>query len=269
MSEHTVAERFLHKQADAGDPELIINAQHGFVFLRQGGSIENLAHGLNAITRRMPGPQQVARVTGSVKAFNFYWSNAQAKWGVITAPLAEFPWGLDGSEFILFLGKGAFSPLGRVWTLPEMKYVAQKLGPHSGFASSYEYLSGQRPRVASLATLAEWQSYISRLAGPVLWSAVVNANTQQFADQLRDGGLLLSQVDQIIKLFIKQLLATGQKIPEGGAYDLQLLAETDPAVQGTPMLLPEQIEALRQQPAAAPTGTDDVDVALAALEAAD
>jgi len=268
MSKQTVADQYLLKQAADSDPELIVNSPHGFVFLRQGGSIEGLARGLNAITRRMPEPQQVARVRGAVKAFNFYWSNAQAKWGVITAPLVEFPWGLDGSEFILFLGKEAFSPLGRVWTLPEMKYVAQKLNPHAGFASSYEYLSGQHRRVATFQSLGDWQAHISQLAGPQLTSVTVNANTQRFADMLREEGRPITQVEQIILMLVRQHLATGLKIPEGGAYDLQHLAATDPGAQVTGMLPLEQIMALRAVP---PPGSliDEVDVILEGMAVED
>lgn len=113
--------------------ELTQDPRKGYVFLTEGGDIDELARALNAgIIRRPPSPMRVAKVKGAVKAFSFHWSNAQAAWDVI--PIRDFPWGLDGAEFILFVGRKAVSPTGKLWSLTEMRYVAKKLANHPGYA---------------------------------------------------------------------------------------------------------------------------------------
>lgn len=111
------------------------NPQRGYAFLQSGGDIDELARALTTgMVRHVPSPMDVPRIKGAVKAFSFHWSNAQARWDVVI--WKDFPWGLDGAEFILFIGKDALSPLDQLWSLAEMKYVAKKLGQHPGFGFS-------------------------------------------------------------------------------------------------------------------------------------
>lgn len=115
--------------------ELLQAPRKGFAFLTEGGDIAELTRALNAgMVRRPPPPMKVAKARGAAKAFSFHWSNAQAEWDVISA--REFPWPLDGAEFILFVGRKAVSPTGKLWSLTEMRYVAKKLANHPGFAFS-------------------------------------------------------------------------------------------------------------------------------------
>lgn len=114
---------------------IIQQPQHGYAFLKDGGDIDELARALSAgMVRHVPSPMDVSKVRGAVKAFSFHWSNAQAKWDVVV--WKDFPWHLDGAEFVLFIGKDAMSPLDQLWSLAEMKYVAKKLGQHPGFGFS-------------------------------------------------------------------------------------------------------------------------------------
>ncbi len=103
----------------------------GWIRIDAGGDIQELTTALNKyMVAVVPSPQQVDKVTGAVKAFSFHWSNAQNKWDVISAK--GFPWGIDGAEFIVFVGKNALSPLGKPWGLAEMSYVAKSLHRHPG-----------------------------------------------------------------------------------------------------------------------------------------
>lgn len=118
----------------------------GYAFIQGGGNLQDIALALNTqIIRRMPPALRVPRPRGAVKAFSFHWSNAQAAWHVMI--IKEFPWPIDGAEFIVFVGPLALSPLGKVWTLTEMQYVAKRLRPHPGYAGSFE--GGTRPKVAT------------------------------------------------------------------------------------------------------------------------
>ena len=115
--------------------------EHGYVTLHGTGSIHDVTVALaQSVIRRLPGPKAVPKIRGALKAFSFHWSNAQRSWDVIG--VREFPWDIDGAEFIVFVGADALSPLGKVWTLTEMKYVAKALPDHPGFANSPE--SGDR-----------------------------------------------------------------------------------------------------------------------------
>lgn len=83
-------------------------------------------------------------------------------------------------------------------------------------------------------TLDQWEQYIQSLTGQELWSKAIAANTQGFADDLRASGLDMSEIKQVILFFVRQLVATGQRIPVGGAFGMVGMAETDSiAMQGT------------------------------------
>lgn len=139
--------------------ELVQEPRRGYAFLTEGGEIEELARALSAgIVRHMPGPMSVNKVRGAVKAFSFHWSNAQRAWDVVA--WRDFPWSLDGAEFILFLGRNALSPLGKPWSLAEMRYVAKKLAQHPGFASSME--SGPA-RWAVERVAARWAAWVNQV----------------------------------------------------------------------------------------------------------
>jgi hypothetical protein len=134
--EMRVAARYLRRCATE---TLTYDRNHGFVVLRDSqDDIQGLAHRLNqTVVRNPPDPGSTPWLRGAVKAYSFHWSNAQAAWDVITA--RQFPWSLDGAEFILFVGSGAVSLLGKPWGLSEMKYVARALDHHPGYAGSMEY----------------------------------------------------------------------------------------------------------------------------------
>lgn len=141
---------------------LTVDPAHGLALINEGGNIADLVRELNAqMVRRMPRPQQVQRLRGAAKAFSFHWSNGQAAWDVIALKGSDMPWGLDGAEFVVFVGAKAFSPVGKLWTLTEMQYVAKQLNPHPGYASSFE--SGQRRIHAAVARIAS--RYLARRTG--------------------------------------------------------------------------------------------------------
>ena len=137
-----------HRIAATGPLNILHEPRKGYSFLVEGGDIDELARELNRnMVIHVPAPMDVPKVRGAVKAFWFSWSNGQAAWDA--TPWKDFPWHLDGAGFFVFCGQKALSPLGRPWTAAEMNYVAKKLAPHPGYASSPESAAGRR-RWASL-----------------------------------------------------------------------------------------------------------------------
>lgn len=135
--EQRIAARWLGRLATQEGMPIEYHPRAGYVLLRGSGSIREVAQALGRyLARQVPEPVNVSRVRGFPKAFSFHWSNAQRAWDVI--PVREFPWALDGAEVIVFVGPDALSPLGKLWTLPEMRYVAKLLPDHPGYARSVE-----------------------------------------------------------------------------------------------------------------------------------
>lgn len=127
----------IQKVAKAEPLNLTSNIRQGYVFVNSGGTIDDLVQELNRqVIPRIPNPQQVGKPRGAAKGFSFHWSNGQGAWSVIA--VRDYPWGLDGAEFFVFTGPKAASPVGKSWSLAEMKYVAKKLRPHPGYANSPE-----------------------------------------------------------------------------------------------------------------------------------
>ncbi len=124
-----------------------IPQQQAFRLVAGGDTVETLTEKLGkALTGRMSyGVKTVMKAPGTVKAFNFSWSNGQARWHVM--PLRDFPYEQDGSEFTLLIGKDALSPLGRPWSLIEMQYVAKHLRAHPLFDNAADF----RRRAAAIA----------------------------------------------------------------------------------------------------------------------
>ena len=86
-------------------------------------------------------------------------------------------------------------------------------------------------------SLPEWGQYVQTLAGSALRSKAIAVNSQRFLDLYRDqDGFTTGDVRQIILYFVRQLVATGQKIPEGGAYDMVKLARLDDVARTSPIL---------------------------------
>lgn len=96
-------------------------------------TIHGLTHALGKQLITLVNASTATKPKGT-KGFSFHWSNAQAKWDVISANDAT--WGLDGAEFILYVRADALSPLNKPWSLKEMEYVAVTLPAHPGFSSS-------------------------------------------------------------------------------------------------------------------------------------
>lgn len=79
-------------------------------------------------------------------------------------------------------------------------------------------------------TLVDWQVYVDQLEGPDLWSKAIAANTQRFVDQLiRIDGLTMDDARSVIQMFALRIITTQGRLPDGGAYDLQTLAQ-NPAI---------------------------------------
>ena len=81
-------------------------------------------------------------------------------------------------------------------------------------------------------TLPEWEIYIGQLSGADLWSKAVNANTLRLVKALLFEGMDLAEIEQIMVFFVRRLMETEVKIPEGGMFDLVSLARTDPIARG-------------------------------------
>jgi hypothetical protein len=92
-------------------------------------------------------------------------------------------------------------------------------------------------------SLPEWEQYVQTLAGSALRSKAIAVNSQQFMDMMRiQEGFSVVDVRQIILYFVRQLVATGQKIPEGGAYDMLRLARTDDVARTMPVLSEQAVQ---------------------------
>jgi len=100
----------------------------------QGVVVEGLHDVPRALGRRLSTLVSASTATKprGTRGFSFHWSNAQAKWDVISAN--DPTWALDGAEFILYVHPTALSPLNKSWTLKEMQYIAASLPPHPGFS---------------------------------------------------------------------------------------------------------------------------------------
>lgn len=73
-------------------------------------------------------------------------------------------------------------------------------------------------------TLDEWKAYIGQLSGTALFSQVVAANSQGFARTLLDEGYSMADVEEVLRIFVRQCKATGTKIPENGPFDLKSMS---------------------------------------------
>lgn len=111
-------------------------------------------------------------------------------------------------------------------------------------------------------TLPEWEAYIKRLAGRDLWSKATSANTQMFVDALLGEGFTLADVQTIMLYFVRQLVATAQKIPVGGAFNLLEIARKDPLCRKGQTVPDDTLGNMRQNP---PAEEDDFDAALEGL----
>jgi hypothetical protein len=105
-----------------------------------------------------------------------------------------------------------------------------------------------------LTSLKDWESYIPRLAGDALRSKTLAANTQTFADSLRSSGGSMDDFKRVLLLFVRQFVRTGQKIPEGGIYDLPSLGRQDPVCRQMTALDVVAVERLSAQPPAEEDG---------------
>jgi len=106
-------------------------------------------------------------------------------------------------------------------------------------------------------SLSEWAEYIQALSGEALFSQVVAANTHSFARQLVAEGATMGDVQQVMLLFVRQLRATGTKVPTDiGAWNLVEMALTDPIAKKGPTMSEEEAELLVTM---SKTGPDEFD----------
>lgn len=96
--------------------------------------------------------------------------------------------------------------------------------------------------------IQDWESYIGALAGQPLWSKAIAANTIAFSDALRADGLTMLEVKQVMLLFVRQLVATGMKVPEGGAFDLVGMAEIDEIARRGATIDPQVVAQMAANP---------------------
>jgi|AACY02.2.fsa_nt_gi hypothetical protein len=106
-------------------------------------------------------------------------------------------------------------------------------------------------------SLGEWAEYIKHLAGEPLYSQAVAANSQAFSQMLLEEGATMADVEQVMLLFVRQLRATGTKVPEGGPWDLVTMALTDPEARKGPTMSEKEAEFLATT---FKSGTDDFDM---------
>jgi hypothetical protein len=75
---------------------------------------------------------------------------------------------------------------------------------------------------------------------------------------LREEGFSIDHMVPLMLLFVRQLRATGTKVPGGGLYDLVNMALTDPIARKGPTMSEEEAKLLEVQ--YEPPPTDDLDV---------
>lgn len=116
------------------NPLTVTRLRDGVFVLDGQGEIRDIVTQLNRLLPRMTSMPRsgIKNSTKSVKSFNFHWSNAQGKWDVVM----NFGPVIDGSEFVLYAPTTSLSPLGKPWSLVEMKYVAKNLTEHPGYGFS-------------------------------------------------------------------------------------------------------------------------------------
>lgn len=129
---------------EQGDLVLDIDKRFGTATVSGTGSVRELAKLLSRHIVHLTGAgaRAVPRPRGKLKAFSFHWSNAQSEWDVILATTDMLPH-TDGSEFILFCPLTSLSPLGKPWSLVEMRYVAKYLAGHPGGEFGMKSATGQ------------------------------------------------------------------------------------------------------------------------------
>jgi hypothetical protein len=126
-----VKKAMLHFASDMAEPPQILRTPHPATLVLRGvADLNQIAPMINRVLPRISlEPANIPKPKTTGKAYNFHWSNAQAKWDVI--PVREYPTSTDGSEFVLFIPKGVMNPVYEgPWTLRDMQVVARKLYPH-------------------------------------------------------------------------------------------------------------------------------------------
>jgi len=108
-----------------------------------------------------------------------------------------------------------------------------------------------------LQTLEEWEAYIQQLAGQPLRSKGINANTVGFTQSMATHGFTTDDVAQIILFFVRQFVATGQKIPTSGLYDMPGMALADPVCREMQVMSEEDAEMLAANPPPEPEDEED------------
>lgn len=105
-------------------------------------------------------------------------------------------------------------------------------------------------------TLDEWKLYVSGLGGTALFSQMTAANSQTFARTLLGEGHSMADVEEVLRLFVRQSVATGTRLPEGGPFDLKAMA-ADENIESD--IDPDLLKAV-------PVDEDDLDVFLGNAE---
>lgn len=83
--------------------------------------------------------------------------------------------------------------------------------------------------MAGPQSLPEWATYVAGLEGHDLYSKLVAANSQTFAQTLLEEGMSMKDVEQVLALFVRQCQTAQVPVPFGGAFDLHqmTLTQTD------------------------------------------
>lgn len=75
--------------------------------------------------------------------------------------------------------------------------------------------------------LHEWEEYVNQLAGRELQVQTDTANSQDFINAMAEEGRDAGWCRDILMLFVRQCRATGSRLPTGGMWNLDLLANAD------------------------------------------
>ena len=77
-------------------------------------------------------------------------------------------------------------------------------------------------------TLEEWEAYVNTIPAHELGELCEAANSFQFTEQLLAEGCPMDDIRTIILFFVRRMVELEIKLPEGGAFPLYDMMQSDP-----------------------------------------
>ena len=84
--------------------------------------------------------------------------------------------------------------------------------------------------ISNPQTLEEWDAYFARYNADQLMSKAKSMNTMRFVKMMRNEGMEMAEIEQIMTLIARRLMSAGEQPPEG-ELDLEYLVMDDPLAE--------------------------------------